>query len=106
VVAQDIADHQLAAVRLRAIHHAAGIGDRGRQRLFDEDMAPASIAVRGIVGMAVGIGETIDQIRFQPYQSLFVVGFDRVTRQLPAGSSFDLRRPVDQPDQISKAGLR
>ncbi len=44
-MAQDVADHQfLARLALGCGDDALGVGDGGGQRLFDEDMAPASIA--------------------------------------------------------------
>ncbi len=55
-MAQDVADHQLAAVGLGRRDDALGIGHRGRQRLFDEDMAAGLERLHRIVGMAVGIG--------------------------------------------------
>ena len=62
-MAQDVADDQLAAIRLGRGDDALGIGDGGRQRLFDEDMRARLQRHDRVVGVAVGIGVDRDDVR-------------------------------------------
>jgi hypothetical protein len=62
VVAQDVADHQLAPGPLGGGDHARGVRVIGRQRLLDEDMRTRPPSPRRRVGVAVGVGGDHDQI--------------------------------------------
>ena len=80
-MAKDVADHQLAAVGLGRGDDAFGIGDGGRQRLFDEYMRTLFERRHRIVGMAVRIGVDRGEIGLEVAQRRGEIGQDGVAGQ-------------------------
>ena len=70
MVAQDVADDDLAAGLARLRRDALGVGDGGGERLLDEDMGAGLHRCDGIVGVAVGVGGDRDEVGLQAGQRL------------------------------------
>ncbi len=65
MMAQDIADDELASVGPRAVDHAARIFDRRCKRLFHEHMRTLLHRGDGIIRMAFRIGGDAGEIGLQ-----------------------------------------
>ena len=101
VVAQDIADDELALVLLGGGDDASRVFDGGRQGLFDKDMGAGLDGGDGIVGMGIGVGGDRDHIGLELGQGCRKVMPQRIGRQL-----FRQGRggAVDQADDL-EAGM-
>ncbi len=82
MVAQDVADGELALQPDRGVDDAPRIGHGGGERLLDEDMGARFHRRTGKVGMAVGIGGDHRHVRPRPLKSLVEVIEERTGFQL------------------------
>ncbi len=100
-MAQNIADHQLAARLLGRRHDPFRIGDRGCQRLLDKDVASCFEGHDGIVGMAVGIGADRTKIRLQRLEGVLKISVYLISGKLRRQHRL---RAVDEADDL-EAGI-
>ena len=80
-MAQDVADHHLAAGLAGLGGDAFCVGDRGGERLLDEDMGAGLHRQAGVIRVAVGIGGDAGEVGLQSCESLGEVGGEGVVAQ-------------------------
>ena len=98
VLAQDIADHQLAPGGFGGGNHTLGLGDGHGEGFFHKDMRPCFHRCAGIVRMRVGIGRDHCEVGFDLGQGCVKIVKGGIGRKLRV---IHFARAIDQPDDFS-----